>query len=79
MVKVMKGNSLVRAMLISVFALSAVGCNCVKKSEFDALKAEVDQNRRISEQALATAQDAKAQSQRLEEAVNRGFKRSMYK
>ena len=72
-------NNKVRVVLVGLLASGLVGCSCVKRSEFDALKAEVEQTKRISEQALATANDAKMQSQRVEEAVNRGFKKSMYK
>ena len=75
----MRKHAIARVLMCGVFAVSAVGCCCVKRSEFDALKAEVDQTKSVANRALETANDAKAQAQRLEEVVNRGFKRGMYK
>jgi hypothetical protein len=63
-----------------------IGCSCAKKEELAALQREVADVRRISEESLntanearQTAQDSNSRTARIEEAVNRNFKKSMYK
>jgi hypothetical protein len=70
-----------------LFLLSAAtGCSYASKEEVSALRTEVAQVRRISEDSLSTANEARtiandsnSRSTRIEEAVNRSFKKSMYK
>jgi outer membrane biogenesis lipoprotein LolB len=72
-------------LLISAIAFSLL-TGCASKSSVSQLRADLDDTRQISEQALATAKEAKQiaseadeRSRRSEEVLNRGFKRSMYK
>lgn len=71
----------------TVLCLSASACSdCATKAELNALKSDLAATKQTADQALATAkeakqtaQDADARSQKAEEAVSRGFKKSMYK
>ena len=72
--------------LFVVLALFVSGCSCAKKSELDAVRAELNSTKKIAEQALNTANEAQQSAQSAEtrakqanEAVSRGFKKSMYK
>ena len=69
---------------LMVGALSS--CGYAKKDDLDALRTEVMANKRMSEQALNTANDAHAAAQRAEmtakkaeETVNRSYKAGMRK
>lgn len=71
-------------LLLVGLALSA--CSTVSREEFDKLSADLQNTKQTADQALDNssqardlAKDAQARAARSEEAVNRGFKRSMYK
>ncbi len=84
LVKIIKG--------FGVFAICAtsVGCSCAKKADLDDLRSDLKQEIKVvsdqvaevsinSEQTRHIAEEANKRSQRTEEAVNRGFKKSMRK
>lgn len=66
--------------------VAATGCSYASKEDVSALRTELSQVRRISEESLSAATEARqiandsnSRSARIEEAVNRSFKKSMYK
>ena len=76
-----------RLLAAATLCLSAAACSdCATKAELNALKADLQATKQTADQALVTAKDAKqiaenadARSMKAEEAVSRGFKKSMYK
>ncbi len=74
------------ALTLTVVLLTSTGCSYAKKAELDALRADLNRVERTSDQALNTANEARdtageanERSLRLEEMMNRSFKKSMYK
>lgn len=75
-----------KILLLSAVALFAVGCSSVSKSDFDALRAEVnaakessDRAYQAAQQANMTAQDAKNIAVQNQEKLNRVFRKSQLK
>ena len=82
----MTSLKIARLTMIAFIAFTAVGCSCAKKDELDAVRIEASRANTKAEQALETAReanqrsaDAVARAQQAEEAVSRGFKKSMRK
>jgi hypothetical protein len=79
----MSSNIIVKAIACAV-CLGVVGC--ASNGELAKVRTEAELARQTADTALRTAEDAKSiaqeansRSQRHEEMLNRGFKRSMYK
>lgn len=75
-----------KVLLLSVVAMVAAGCSGVSKSEFDALRADVnaakessDKAYQASMQANMTAEEAKAIAIQNQEKLNRVFRKSQMK
>lgn len=65
--------------IISTAALLLTACSSVSKTDFDALKSQVDANTELAKQANVNAQDAKTTALKTEEKLNRVFRRSQMK
>ena len=84
--EITKVMRLPKFLMVLVVAGAVSSCGYAKKDDLDALRTEVMANKRMSEQALSTANDAQAAAQRAEmtakkaeETVNRSYKAGMRK
>ena len=75
-----------KASLLTGLIAVGTGCSYASKSDLDQVRADVADAKRMSEQALntsnearQTAQNANNRSDKIEEAMTRNFKKSMYK
>jgi hypothetical protein len=66
-----------RYLVGAVFATTSMGC--ATNSELAKVRTEVHDAQRTADQALSTAHEANARSQRTEEMLNRSYKHSMRK
>lgn len=78
---------------VALALVSLTSCSYASKEDLAEVRAEAQQSRKVSEQALRAAQDAKADadlakqqaqesttvSRQTEEVVNRSYKKAMYK
>ncbi len=77
---------IIRSTAALLFVATATGCSYASKEDVEMLRNDLAQVRRVSEQALdtaneaqKTAMDAEKRYYRIEESMNRSFKKSMYK
>jgi uncharacterized protein (UPF0333 family) len=82
----MKISKAVKVFLLTGVMAVGTGCSYASKSDLDQVRADVADAKRMSEQALntsnearQTAQNANNRSDKIEEAMTRNFKKSMYK
>ena len=64
---------------VAALVLIATSMGCATNSELAKVQTEARDAHRTADQALSTAQEANARSQRTEEMLNRSYKHSMRK